>query len=147
MKVNLPVLVLSIAGAAVFVVGLTALSVKLFSPKEQLVPISKNISSQYSNITASNLKDIIESKREIFLLDVHIPEQEHISSTDGFIPYNKLANYEGRLPQDKDTEIIVYCRSGNMSETASQTLVNMGYSNVKNLVGGIKAWKAEGYSL
>ena len=34
---------------------------------------------------------------------------------------------------DKDTKIIVYCRSGNRSATAAQTLVNMGYKNVYDL--------------
>ena len=35
--------------------------------------------------------------------------------------------------EDKNTEIIVYCRSGGRSATAAQTLVNMGYKNVYDL--------------
>jgi len=43
---------------------------------------------------------------------------------------------------DKNAEIFVYCRSGNRSVTASQALVELGYTNVYNL-GGINDWPYE----
>ncbi len=97
--------------------------------------------TSYENIQAAELASRLESK-DFFLLDVHIPEQEHIDGTDAFIPYNELAAYTSELPEDKDTEIIVYCRSGSMSKVASEELVKMGYTNVKNLDGGINAYNA-----
>lgn len=101
----------------------------------------------YSNISVNTLKNYIETKKDIYLLDVHIPEQEHIGTTDAFIPFNDLIVNASKLPLDKETEIVIYCRSGSMSETASNTLTDMGYTNVKNLKGGLNAWKAAGFSL
>jgi len=93
----------------------------------------------YENIPASELATMLETK-DFFLLDVHIPEQEHIDGTDAFIPYDDIASYISELPEDKDTEIVVYCRSGSMSTAASAELIEMGYTNVKNLEGGVNAY-------
>jgi rhodanese-related sulfurtransferase len=101
----------------------------------------------YSDITVSELKSYLDEGKDIYLLDVHTPEQEHISGTDAFIPFTEIEANLKNLPKDKDTEIIVYCRSGNMSETVSETLLELGYTNVKNVIGGVKAWKDSGYSL
>ncbi len=109
-------------------------------------PSSKN-QQTYKNIKPAELKSYLDESKDIFLLDVHIPEQIHINGTDDFIPFNKLEKYQSKLPKDKSTEIVVYCRSGNMSEIASDTLIDLGYKNVKNLSGGTNAWKSNGYSL
>jgi rhodanese-related sulfurtransferase len=101
----------------------------------------------YKNISSKELKELLDAQEDIFLLDVHIPEQEHITGTDTFIPFNQIAQNSSELPEDKDAQIVVYCRSGNMSETASEKLAEMGYTNVKNLSGGINQWKSEGYEL
>lgn len=45
----------------------------------------------------------------------------------------------GEILKNKDAEILVYCRSGRRSVTASETLVKMGYKNIYNL-GGINDW-------
>jgi rhodanese-related sulfurtransferase len=76
-----------------------------------------------------------------FLLDVHIPEQTHIPGTDAFIPYNEIAQNIDKLPQDKSTPILVYCRSGSMSKTASEEIAKLGYINVYDLEGGIISYR------
>lgn len=105
----------------------------------------KKEASEYKDITVADLKQHIDEEKDIYLLDVHTPEQEHISGTDAFIPFTDLKENQNTLPKDKGTEIVVYCRSGSMSETASETLVGLGYTNVQNVLGGVNAWKAEGY--
>ena len=102
----------------------------------------KLIVTGYRDITAAELKAKLKNK-DFFLLDVHIPEQKHIEGTDAFIPYNEIEKYVDRLPKDKDTKIVVYCRTGSMSAEASRTLLRLGYKNVYNLLGGIKAWEWE----
>lgn len=148
MKLNIPVLLFSTAIVLIFAIGVRFLITKGdTSNQESQDNVSTATPTTYKNIDTKMLKSYLDSDRDFFLLDVHIPEQEHIMGTDEFIPFNELASYKSRLPKDKNAEIVVYCRSGSMSQTASQDLIDMGYTNVKNLSGGIKAWKAAGYEL
>lgn len=41
----------------------------------------------------------------------------------------------------KDQEVICYCRSGNRSMQAAMMLESLGFTNVKNLQGGMVAWQ------
>ena len=41
----------------------------------------------------------------------------------------------------KDEEVILYCRSGNRSGQAAMFLETMGFTNTKNLLGGMLAWQ------
>ncbi|MBE8539626.1 rhodanese-like domain-containing protein [Geoglobus acetivorans] len=84
---------------------------------------------------------------DVFVIDVHIPEQKHIPGTDAWIPYNKIESSEDLLPKDKSTKILVYCRSGFMSKIAASKLTEMGYKNVYELDGGVIAWKQAGYEI
>lgn len=95
----------------------------------------------FKNITAIEFVSMEESK-DFFLMDVHIPEQNHIEGTDAVISYLDIAENLDELPEDKDAPIVVYCRSGSMSLTASQDLIDLGYTDVTNLVGGINAYNA-----
>ncbi len=90
-------------------------------------------------IEPEDLKEDLENK-DFFLLDVHIPEQAHIPGTDEFIDYRDISENIDKLPTDKDSKIIIYCRSGSMSRSAAQDLVNLGYTNVYDLEGGINAF-------
>jgi rhodanese-related sulfurtransferase len=81
---------------------------------------------------------------DIFLVDVHTPEQRHIKGTDLFIPYNAIAKYREKLPEDKNTAIYLYCEGGPMGNAAARSLYELGYRNLFNLEGGAKAWKKEG---
>lgn len=100
----------------------------------------------YENITPQQLKTKLDNS-DTFLLDVHIPEQTHIDGTDQFIDYTQISENIDKLPEDKNTEIVVYCRSGSMSKQASEELSNLGYTNIKNLEGGVIGWKDAGYSV
>jgi rhodanese-related sulfurtransferase len=93
----------------------------------------------YTDINAKELNQMLEQE-DVFLVDVHIPEQEHIIGTDLFIPFDEISDNINQLPNDKDAKIVLYCRSGNMSIRASEDLVKAGYKNVYNLVGGKNAY-------
>lgn len=95
--------------------------------------------SVYKNISPEIFKGML-AKKDFFLLDVHIPEQEHIAGTDSFIAYNEIDKNLSELPVDKNMPIVVYCRSGSMSKEASQKLIDLGYTNVSNLEGGRDAF-------
>jgi len=100
----------------------------------------------YVDITAQQLNKILKEK-DFTMVNVHIPYDGEIPQTDLFIPYNKIKENADKLPQAKNAKIVIYCRSDRMSNIASVNLVEMGYTNVLNLKGGMKAWKASGYAL
>lgn len=99
---------------------------------------------KYKDITSEELNQMLDSGESLFLVDVHIPEQQHIKGTDAFIPYNEIENNLDSLP-DKNSKIVLYCRSGSMSIEASETLVKLGYKNVYNHLGGTNDWKLKGF--
>ena len=107
---------------------------------------NKEIPLSYKNITSQEFDKIL-STRNPFLVDVHIPEQKHLEGTDLVVPYNKIKENLSKFPEDKDALIIVYCRSGNMSIEAFEALVKAGYTQVKNLVGGINAYTESHYGV
>jgi len=111
------------------------------------LPPSIYANDSYKNISVKELKSIMEKKEPFVLVDVHIPEQKHIEGTDDFIPFNAIAQNREKLPSDKNTKILVYCRTGNMSREASQNLVDLGYVNVYNLEGGESEWRQAGFSI
>ncbi|HKZ34425.1 MAG TPA: DUF1573 domain-containing protein [Patescibacteria group bacterium] len=93
-------------------------------------------------ISVSELETFLQQKN-VFLLDVHTPEQLHIPGTDAFLPYTDIERNQEKLPQDKSAPIVVYCRSGAMSKEAQKTLSAIGYTNVYDLEGGTDAYKGE----
>jgi len=110
-----------------------------------MIPGLENSSTAkgYEMITVSDLQGLMDSE-EFTLVNVHIPLEGNISGTDAEIPFDEIENYLDILPTDKNEKIVIYCRSGSMGDTASQTLVNLGYTNVSNLEGGYNAWNAVG---
>ena len=97
-------------------------------------------------ITATELNRIMQNE-DIFLVDVHTPEQQHIKGTDFFIPYNEIEQYKDKFPKDKNTAIYLYCERGPMGNAAARSLYELGYSNLINLEGGTKAWRKAGFDL
>jgi len=95
-----------------------------------------------AGIDHKELAGLIESEEEFLLLDVRTPEEfrsGHIPTARN-IPYDRLP---GGLPSaEKDSLVIVYCRSGRRSGIAKQSLEAAGYSNVQDF-GGISRWKGE----
>ena len=98
------------------------------------------------NISVEQLKKMMKNK-DFTLINVHIPYVGEIPDTDVFIPFNDIEKEKNKLPANKNSKIVLYCRSGNMSEVASKTLVAMGYTSVYDVTGGMRAWKAAGYQL
>ncbi len=97
----------------------------------------------WTNITPDTLASMLERK-DFTLLNVKTPYVGEIAGTDLYIPYTDLASRAAELPPDKAARIVVYCRSGNESAIAAQTLLELGYGNIDNLDGGMVAWTASG---
>ncbi len=102
--------------------------------------------SAVRNISVADLRAELAHK-DFTLLNVKTPYIGEISGTDLYIPYTELSARASELPANKAAKIVVYCRSGAESAIASQTLLNLGYTNIENLDGGMNAWTASGRSL
>jgi sulfur-carrier protein adenylyltransferase/sulfurtransferase len=95
-------------------------------------------------ITVIELKARMDEGRTPFLLDVRRPEELAIANLGGrLIPLAELPERLDELESLKDEEIVVYCRSGARSGQAVAFLHSVGFSNARNLKGGIIAWSRE----
>jgi adenylyltransferase/sulfurtransferase len=93
-----------------------------------------------NDITARQLKEAIDSRKRPILLDVREPYEYsfcHLESSI-LIPLDELENHLGNL--NRDSEIVVYCHVGIRSTSAAALLRQAGFTNVRNLHGGIDAW-------
>ena len=95
----------------------------------------------YQQITQEEAKEMMDSQ-EVIILDVR--EQDEYDS--GHIPGAVLLpvgsineTTAAEVIPDKDSTVLVYCRSGNRSKTASSALAELGYTNIYEL-GGINTW-------
>jgi rhodanese-related sulfurtransferase len=100
----------------------------------------------WTNVGANQLADMLGHK-DFTLVNVKTPYIGEIDGTDLYIPYDQLTTRTAELPKDKTAKVLVYCRSGVQSAQAAQTLLDLGYTNVWNLDGGMNAWTASGRSL
>jgi rhodanese-related sulfurtransferase len=112
---------------------------------EEGTPVSVEGGS-YLNITPATL-DTLLAKKDFFFVNVHIPFEGEIALTDAFIPYDQTMAKLGKYPADKSARIVVYCRSGRMSDIAARELVRQGYTNILNLDGGMIEWEESGLPL
>lgn len=93
------------------------------------------------DISAKELKERIEKGETLVLIDVREPseyKQANIGAT--LIPLATLPDKMDELEQYKDQEVIVHCRSGKRSGQAQIYLEQNGFTNVRNVTGGIDAY-------
>jgi len=107
----------------------------------------------YINLSTAEVHDRMLAGDTLLLLDVReVSEYElgHIAEPDGMLPITPanfpissfvLSNEIDQLP--KDIDIIVYCRSGSRSASASSMLDNSGFTRVYNMLGGFSSWPYE----
>ena len=102
----------------------------------------------YQKITPDELNTMLKNKDFVFV-NVHIPFEGNIPNTDLSIPYDQISAPENlsQLPADKSAKIVLYCRSGRMSEIAAEELVSLGYTNIWDLKGGMVDWEQAGYEI
>lgn len=84
----------------------------------------------------------------VVILDTRAKEEFEVSHIEGarFVDYDGFKISEvGDI--SKDSEVIVYCSVGYRSERIGEKLQKAGFTNVKNLYGGIFSWKNEGYEV
>jgi rhodanese-related sulfurtransferase len=95
------------------------------------------------NISVEELKVKMDSGETLQLLDVRESSEHNEFNIGGvLLPLGKVMSMQVDEIEDwKDKEVICYCRSGNRSGQACLTLDMLGFTNTKNLSGGMIAWK------
>ncbi len=90
-------------------------------------------------ISVEELKQKLDAKEDIFILDVREPHEYQICNLNGYlIPLNDLPKRVSEL--DPAKEMVVHCRSGVRSGRAVAFLRQAGFTKATNLAGGILAW-------
>jgi len=94
-------------------------------------------------ISVEELKARLDAGEDLHLLDVREPAEHAEFNIGGtLLPLGKIRNMEtDDIDAWKDQEVICYCRSGNRSGQACMILETTGFSNVKNLTGGMLTWQ------
>ena len=98
----------------------------------------------YEQITAEQAKTIMDTEKDYVIIDARTEDEfaeGHIENAILIPEYEIAERAEKELP-DKEQLILVYCRSGRRSKIASEELVKLGYTNVKEF-GGIIDWPYE----
>ena len=91
-------------------------------------------------VLASELRLWIGEKKHIVLIDVREDWEREVYNIGGIhIPMGELIGRINEVPKDGD--VVFYCEKGIRSTIAIQRLEAMGYHNLYNLSGGMKAWK------
>lgn len=95
------------------------------------------------NITPEEVKERLDKGEHLNLVDVREPhERAEFNIGGAHIPLGQVQMMQvDELNNLKNEEVIVYCRSGNRSGQAALMLETMGFTNTKNLAGGMLAWQ------
>jgi rhodanese-related sulfurtransferase len=96
-----------------------------------------------TTITADEVKFRLDSGEKLNLVDVREPHENAEFNIGGtLVPLGKVQTMQiDEIDSLKNEEVIVYCRSGNRSGQAAMMLETFGFTDVKNLTGGMLAWK------
>jgi len=90
-------------------------------------------------ISVEELKQKLDAKEDVFILDVREPNEFQICNLNGhLIPLNDLPKRMNEL--DSSKEIVVHCHKGGRSARAVAFLQQAGFTKAKNLAGGVTAW-------
>jgi rhodanese-related sulfurtransferase len=106
----------------------------------------KQLLEQYNDqgVPYISVQELASSKMNALLLDTREPNEYDVSHLKGAlcVGYDDfdIEKFQENHP-DKNQEIVVYCSLGVRSEAIGEKLKGVGYTNIKNLYGGIFEWK------
>ncbi len=125
--------------AAYFVFGMPGMDQDISSNGD-------SVAERHGAATAMRSSDFarrMESSPAAVVISADGPGGGRLARTDLVIPNDRIVRDE-RLPADRSTPILLYCKTGRMSRKAAAALVRAGYTDVNYLKGGLDAWRAAG---
>lgn len=108
--------------------------------------MQNKLKKRFIGISARDLKQKLDDKAGLFILDVRNPdeyEESRLGIGEKLIPLGAIRKRMSELPENKDKEIITYCKISLRGYEAAVILMAHGYRNVKVLEGGIASWVYE----
>lgn len=97
-----------------------------------------------ADITVSELHERMQKGEKLNIIDVReVYEYEELNIGAQLIPLGTLPEKLAELESIKNEEIIVHCRSGSRSSNAKMYMMSEGFTNVRNLLGGMIAYQSE----
>lgn len=136
-------------GIAAFLLALVVAACSPQSSTPSVTPTapSEQAEAEYRTLTIDEFAEVVANQNDAYsIINVHIPYEGEVAGTDAHVPYNDIDALISALP-DKNAPIILYCRSGRMSEIASNALIERGYTQVYDVPGGMNAWQESGREL
>jgi rhodanese-related sulfurtransferase len=103
----------------------------------------------YTNVSVTDLNNAISSKEDIIILDVRTPGELNGGYVENALNLDvNGSTYKAQAAKlDKTKTVYVYCRSGHRSQTASKILINMGFTDVRNVEGGFIEWSQKNFKI
>ena len=113
-----------------------------FHHKNPLIVLNKMFTM--TDIDVIELKDKLDHKEDFIFIDVREPH-EYVEFNLGatLMPLSQFVTFLPDLEDHKNEEIVVHCRSGARSGAVKQSLEQAGYTNVRNLLGGVLEWQRQ----
>ena len=98
-----------------------------------------------TEVSALQLKVILDEKQDVFVLDVREPNEWQIARIPGttLLPLSELPQRWREIEAYKDKPMVVHCKSGVRSKKAITFLASQGFSKLKNMAGGIGQWSEQ----
>ena len=106
---------------------------------------TQDVSAQ-QKLSPNEFEKIIKTDNTVQLIDVRTPEEFSAGHLEGARNFDYYASDFGKKLStlDKNKPVLVYCAVGGRSGSAADHLKKMGFTNVIDLQGGIRAWTAQG---
>lgn len=96
-------------------------------------------------ISVAELKELRANHADHLLIDVREHDEYDAGHIEGsvLIPKDTITEKIGEVAPDKNQLIVLHCAAGRRSDLCADTLLGMGYKNVKSLTGGYTAWSQQ----
>lgn len=115
----------------------------------QPTTMAREARATITEIEPAALQTMLQQEAPPLLVDVRTEKEYLAGHLRGatWVPRGKLEFAIGRLEDQADGDIVLYCRTGGRAALAAKTLQDMGYTNVRSLEGGFKQWVQVDYSI
>ncbi|MBC8103817.1 MAG: sulfurtransferase [Cytophagales bacterium] len=102
--------------------------------------------SRIQEVSTEGTEELLKTHDSVILIDVREQDEFRGGHIPGALGVGRgiLEYHIADLAPDTDQEIILYCRGGNRSALAADSLRQMGYTNVLSMTGGYRTWNEEG---